>query len=94
MGCAGCEWDPAKDDYNQRKRGISFADACCVFMDPNRTEVEDHGDYDEERMVVTGRVGAIILVVVYTERNGKERVISARKAEPREEKHYYARQRR
>ena len=46
---------------------------------------------DEDRFIVVGRVGAVVLVVVYTERNGVERIISARKAEPREERAYYAR---
>jgi len=73
-------------------RGVRFEDACGVFDDPYREEVEDEGDYDEDRFRVVGRVGAVVLVVVYTERNGVERIISAsaRKAEPREERAYYA----
>ena len=95
MECSGCEWDPEKDAENQCKHeGIRFVDACCVFEDPNREEVEDDGDYDEVRWIVTGRVGAVVLVVVYTDRNGNERIISARKAEPREERAYYVRFRR
>jgi uncharacterized protein len=93
MACSGCDWDPAKDLENRRKHeGIRFEDACGVFDDPYREEVEDEGDYDEDRFRVLGRVGAVVLVVVYTERNGVERIISAsaRKAEPREERAYYA----
>jgi len=92
MACSGCDWDPEKDLENQRKpAGIRFEDACGVVDDPYREEVEDEGDYDEDRCRVVGRVGAVVLVV-YTERNGVERIISARarKAEPREERAYYA----
>ena len=92
MACSGCDWDPEKNLENQRKHaGIRFEDACGVFDDPYREEVEDEGDYDEDRCRVVGRVGAVVLVV-YTERNGVERIISAsaRKAEPREERAYYA----
>ena len=90
-GCPGCEWDPEKDADNQRKHeGVTFADACCVFDDPLRDVVEDESAYGEQRFIATGRVGNVILVVVFTERNGRERIISARKAEPRERRAYYA----
>jgi uncharacterized protein len=92
MACSGCDWDPEKNLENQRKHeGIRFEDACCVFDDPYREETEDDGDYDEDRFIVLGSIGAVVLVVVYTERNGIERIISARTAEPREERAYYAR---
>jgi uncharacterized protein len=91
MACSGCDWDPEKNLENQRKHeGIRFEDACCVFYDPYREETEDDGNDDEDRFVVLGRVGAVVLVVVCTERDGIERIISARKAEPREERAYYA----
>jgi uncharacterized protein len=92
MACSGCDWDPEKNLENQRKHeGIRFEDACCEFDDPYREETEDDGDYDEDRCIVLGSIGAVVLVVVYTECNGIERIISARKAEPREERAYYAR---
>jgi uncharacterized DUF497 family protein len=92
MACSGCDWDPEKDLENQRKHGgIRFEDACCVFDDPYREETEDERDYDEDLFIVLGKVGAVVLVVVYTERSGVERIISARKAEPREERASYAR---
>ena len=85
MGCSGCDWDPRKDWENQRKHRVKFTDACCVFEDPFREEVEDDADHGELRWLVTGRVGVDILVVVFTERNGRERIVSARKAERQEE---------
>jgi uncharacterized DUF497 family protein len=59
-----------------------------VFEDPHRIEELDDRGYDEDRWIVIGKVGSVALVVVYTERNGQERIISARKAEPREEATY------
>lgn len=91
MRCAGCDWDPAKERESLRKHGISFDVACCVFEDPQREETEDPGDYGEVRWIATGRVDTEVLVVVYTERLGVERIITARKAAPQEEKAYYAR---
>lgn len=88
MECVGCDWDPRKNVENQSKHGIGFEEACCVFEDPLRIEEIDDGDYDEERWIAIGRVESVILFVVYTERNGMERIISARKAEPREEVRY------
>jgi uncharacterized DUF497 family protein len=90
MGCSGCDWDPRKRATTWHRRRILFEDACCVFEDPNRIEVLDDRDFDEERWIATGRVGRIVLVVVFTDRNGRPWIISARKAEPREENAYYA----
>ena len=35
------EWDPAKDAQNQRKHGVSFADAQLAFLDPARVIAKD-----------------------------------------------------
>jgi len=94
MGCSGCESSPQKEVENFYKHGIWFEDACCVFEDPNRQLDPDDRDYDEDRWIAIGRGDSAVLVVVFTERNGREWIISARKAEPREEKGYYARSRR
>ena len=83
-------WDPAKNRENQRKHGISFDDAQAIFQDPDRIEVFDDRDYGEERWVAIGTVGRIVAFVVYSERNGGIRLISARKADPDDEADYYA----
>ncbi len=83
-------WDPANNRENQRKHGISFDDAKAVFQDPDRIEVLDDRDYGEERWVAIGTVVKIVALVVYTERNGGIRLISARKADPDDEADYYA----
>jgi hypothetical protein len=91
MECAGCDWDPHKAQQNLRKHGVRFEVACCVFRDPYRNAVLDDREYDENRWIVVGRAGRLVLVVVYTYRNDRARLISARKANPQEEQAYYDR---
>ena len=80
----------AKDSENQRKHGITFEDACRVFDDPRHTVVPDDREYDEERWLATGRVDSGVLIVVFTDRDGKECIISARRAKRPEEETSYA----
>jgi uncharacterized DUF497 family protein len=84
------DWDPAKNRTNHAKHGISFEDAKAVYHDPDRLEVLDHREYGEERWAVIGAFGRVIIYVIYTERSGSVRLISARKATPDEEADYYA----
>jgi uncharacterized DUF497 family protein len=82
------EWDTGKAKSNLRKHGIDFADATTVFSDDYALTIPDD-DPDEERFVTIG-MDALgrILVVVYTWRGERIRVISARKAESDECKQY------
>ena len=86
------EWDENKDRLNQKNHdGISFEYAARVFLDSKRIEMldENHSDESEERYNVIVCVERI-LFVVYTERGSdKIRIISARRATPKEEKLYY-----
>ena len=63
-------WDPAKNRSNQRNHGISFDEAQSVFQDPDRIDDFDDREYDEERWIVIGLVGPVIVFVVYTMRSG------------------------
>lgn len=83
------EWDDNKAEINWKKHGIRFETAARIFLDDNRIEDfdEEHSDY-EERIKVTGMVDKI-LVVIYTERTEKYRLISARYAKKDEEAEYY-----
>lgn len=64
-----------------------------VFGDPLALSVPDvaHSD-DEERWITIGHAGSLLLVVVHTYRGAGEkeeiRLISARKATPKERKQY------
>ena len=90
------EWDAAKNLSNQLKHGVSFEDAALVF-NPLHLSWKERVQDGEERWQTYGRVERLVLlVVVHTFRekleDGKEielvRVISARKAEPKERRRY------
>ena len=87
------EWDPEKDDQNQRKHGISFAEAQqLLYSDADCLEIFDrlHSE-DEDRFITIGPSAKGILVVVWTERESQTvRLISARLATRREQAMYYA----
>ena len=74
------EWDSTKAKSNRVKHGIDFADTFGVFEDPNALTI-DQCVGGEDRFVTIG-MDALgrLLVVVYTYRDEKIRIISARKA--------------
>jgi uncharacterized DUF497 family protein len=85
----GFEWDPKKAEINRRNHGVSFADATTIFEDPLAITIEEQDEHGEERSVTVGTdcLGRL-LVVVYTYRFGKIRIISARKANQFERSEY------
>jgi uncharacterized protein len=81
--------DPAKAAANLRKHGVAFADAEGVFEDPLAVTVEDPDAGGEQRFVSIGLGSAgELLVVVWTERDGECRPISARRPTRKERKAY------
>lgn len=87
------EWDEKKSGLNRKKHGVSFEVAVEVFADPFCLTILDRTLQGEERFWTIGRLeNLVILVVVHTTRDveGKEvtRIISARKATPRERRFY------
>jgi uncharacterized DUF497 family protein len=83
------EWDPAKARENLRVHGVSFAVARDVFEDENAITIEDFDAEDEQRFRTLGLDGlGRLLVVVYTYRRDKIRLISAWKASKKQEKQY------
>lgn len=82
------EWDRSKAKKNKSKHGIAFADTFAVFEDPNAVTIEDFRS-DEQRYVTIGMDAfGRILVVVYTWRDDRIRIISARKAVRSEVRQY------
>ena len=82
------EWDEEKAAANWKKHGVDFRDAVRVFSDPFRKEFYDAAhSVDEDRYNTIGMVRDI-LFVVYVERGERVRVISARKATPKERRWY------
>ena len=84
------EWDPRKSASNRRKHGVGFEEASTVFTDEHALLIDDpdHSE-DEDRFVLIGNsVRNRLVVVVFTERDNRIRVISARLANPRERNDY------
>lgn len=84
------EWDEIKNQINKRKHKISFETAALVFSDENRIEIYDfqNSKINEDRYITIGKVNKI-LFVVFTERENKTRIISARLADKNEKEIYY-----
>lgn len=82
------QWDRNKALGNLNKHGIDFADAILVFSDELAITIfEDR--FDEERFItIRADIFNRILVVVYTTRNDKVHLISARKATRKERSQY------
>ena len=85
------EWDENKNLSNIEKHGISFQTASQVFKDENRIEIYDYvnSTINEDRFRAIGLVDDV-LFVVFTERKNAIRIISARRATPKERRAYYA----
>ena len=84
------EWDPNKERTNFARHGVRFADAVSALEDENALTVGDERA-DEERWVLIGLDSlARVLIVVYTWRGERIRLISARPATPSEIQQYEA----
>ncbi len=84
-------WSDAKARANLEKHEVSFETARLVFDDlANMDQIDDREDHGEDRFIITGRAGGQLLTVAYTERGGRIRIISARKATRREQDSYYS----
>ena len=81
------EWDELKSEACLLERGFDFA--AHAFFDSNRLIREDRRySYGEIRYQLMGRIDGRLFVVIYTLRHDVIRIISARKANHREEKKY------
>ena len=80
------EWDSAKAAANRRKHGITFEEAATVFLDEHATVFDDPDRASSEsRFLLVGLSAASrMLIVVHVERADRIRIISARRATPRE----------
>ena len=86
-------WDERKDRLNRKKHRVSFETAALVFDDPDQLSRLDREVEGELRWQTLGIVpGMQVLLVAHTvEQEGDEeiiRIISARKATPRERSIY------
>jgi uncharacterized DUF497 family protein len=88
------EWDLAKAESNLEKHGVGFAEAMTIFGDPLEMTIPDPDrSEDEFRFLSLGWSSQRrLLVVAYTEREGRIRLISARAASPEERRKYESEQ--
>ena len=84
------EWDTAKAQSNTEKHGVSFAEAMTVFGDPLEVTIPDpdHSEAEARFLSLGYSQQGRLLVVSYTERGERIRLISAREAVPLERKRY------
>jgi uncharacterized DUF497 family protein len=83
------KFDPEKDAANFVKHGLSLVEGEGVLNDPLGLTVEDDSSARESRWITVGmNAGGEIFVVVWTEREGGERLISVRRATTKERKDY------
>jgi uncharacterized DUF497 family protein len=82
------EFDPAKDASNQEKHGLSLALAAQLDWDASLVWVDDRYEYGELRMIALAPDTGILHFVAFVDRGDARRIISLRRANRREVKHY------
>jgi len=84
------EWDEEKAASNQRKHGVTFAEAASVFGDPFAAIFDDeaHSEEEQREIIIGHSAKDRLLLVSFTERAGAVRIISARRATRQERKDY------
>ena len=82
------EFDPAKDSANQRRHGVSLALAVELDWEAALVWFDDRFEYDELRMIALVPKTEILYYVAFVDRGEVRRIISLRRANRREVKHY------
>lgn len=82
------EYDPNKNQVNIENRGIDFGIAVDFDWHTALVIQDERHDYCEERYIAMGRINNRLHVLVFTVRGEVIRVISLRKANKKEVKHY------
>jgi uncharacterized DUF497 family protein len=85
-------WDERKASANLRKHRVDSEEAATVFADPSAREYDDpeHSTHEPRFLLVGHSFAGRILLVVHAEKDGTIRIISARRATPREREDYEA----
>ena len=86
----GFEWHPKKAQANLEKHGVDFWDVVSLFEDPLSRYLGSEYDPEnnEDREKIAAYIEGVVIVVAYTERGEKTRIISARRATRKERKQY------
>mgnify|MGYP000244665247 FL=1 len=84
------EWDDGKNASNLEKHGIRFEEAVLIFDGPILSRGQYDQDNQEYRELSFGLIsGVVVLAVVHTDRRGRTRIISGRKATKKERGLFY-----
>ena len=84
------EWDSRKAAANRRKHGVTFEEAATVFGDPLALVFidEDHSIEERREIMIGHSERQRLLLVAFTDRGGKIRIISSRNVTKRERRDY------
>jgi uncharacterized DUF497 family protein len=90
MAAPGFEWDAAKERENVKKHAVGFQEALTVFADPLARIFDDpdHSDDELRELIIGHSSRQRLLVVSFTERQSRTRIISAREATTHERRDY------
>ncbi len=84
------EWDEQKREANLAKHGVDFRRMPQLFGGPTIEIIDGRKDYGETRINCLGEIEGRVYAVAYTWRGATRRIISARKANEREQKKCHA----
>ena len=82
------EFDSAKRDKTLAERGLDFARAGEIFDGLHLTGQDTRQAYTENRFITVGHLEGRLVVLVWTPRGDRRRIISMRKANDREKAFY------
>lgn len=82
------EFDPEKNAKNERERGLSFNRVIDFQFADTLYFVDDRNNYGETRYIAVGYLEQRLHVLCFTEIDDGIRVISFRKANPKEARRY------
>jgi uncharacterized DUF497 family protein len=81
-------WDPEKERKNLEKHKVDFRTASRIWEGIVLERNDNRRDYGESRIEASGTVDGRLMVVIFTWRGTSRRIISARKANPREKRRF------
>jgi uncharacterized DUF497 family protein len=82
------EWDPKKAETNLRKHGVEFVDAVIVLDDERAITLPDDHPSEERYLTFGMDAQGRVLALSYAVNGSTIRIVSARKATPRERAQY------
>lgn len=82
------EFDATKDEANQTKHGVSLSVAGELDWDAALVWVDERLEYGETRMIALAPKTEVLYYVAFVDRGRVRRIISLRRANRREVKHY------